>query len=36
MSHKGDKNRLRGKELKSYRESKLWDNIKRNKKEVKK
>ena len=25
MSHKGDKNRLRGDELRKYGESKLWD-----------
>jgi len=32
MSHKGDKNRLRGEELKKFGESKLWKNIEKKKK----
>ena len=29
---KGDKNRLKGSELNAYKESKLWENIKKKKK----
>jgi hypothetical protein len=31
MSHKGDKSRLRGEELKKWDKSPLWDNIKKKK-----
>lgn len=32
MNGKGDKNRLRGKELKAYASSKFWENLEKKKK----